>query len=226
MLSANAGTRGFAVSIAAVGVVLLVAATMGGCAVPAGPVVQTAGQHPTEASPPVLPPAETTATRDANALGGALQLSMLAPMSFSAEPKAKIASDGPVRVFAHISAVSTASSTITFDAAQLYLGESARVAAQSDHRQVDDSLYYERNAYSVDQTASVVASAGIVLQFPVDDVDAAYGPDDYAQLTATSFDDFARRFSAGEEANRLRNAGYWIVLDGQGVRSIAEQYRP
>ena len=206
----------------AVVITLVMAAVACGCTSASRPVdVRSA-----PSAPITVVSAETTATRDANIIGATLQLSMLVPTSFSAEPKGRLVADSPTRLYAHISAVSTASPSITFDVAQLYMGNSAVAEAKRDHKQVADSQVYERNAFKFAQTVSVVASTGVVLQFPREDIDPAYGPDDFAQLTATTFDDFARRFSAGEESGRLRRAGYWIVVDGEGVRSIAEQYQP
>ena len=203
-------------------VVAMVMMTVSGCASAKQGVGTTAAARTTAA----VVPAEATAARDANIIGGALQLSMLVPMSFSAEPRELVVADSPTRLYAHISAVSTASPSITIDAAQLYMGDSALVEAKRDHRQVDDSQAYERNAVRLQQTVGVATSSGVVLQFPREDVDSAYGPGDFAQVAATTFADFAQRFSAGEESGRLRRAGYWIVVDSEGVRSITEQYQP
>ena len=194
----------------------------GGCASKARLAEQTSAPDAAVASVP----AEATATRDANIIGGTLQLSMLVPMSFSAEPRGDIALDTPTRVYAHVSRVSTSPAAVTFDAEQLYLGGAADEEAKRDHQAPSDSQMYQRNAYKHSQNVSVVASTGVVLQFPREDVDPAYGSDGFSQITATTFDDFANRFSAGDDSVRLRGAGYWIVLDADGVLSIAEQYAP
>lgn len=199
---------------------VLLALLGGGCALSSGP------PGPSATSIVVPQTLDTTSSRDAGIVGGALQFSMLTPTSFSAEPKGDVTTDGVTRVYAHISSVTTAPAAVTFDVEQLYLGDSAVAQAKADHKTLDEAALYERNAYRHSQTTSVVASTGVVLQSPREGVDRAYGPDDFAQLTATTFEDFAKRFSAGEQSHALKQAGYWIVIDSDGVRNIAEQYAP
>ena len=208
--------RGLAAALA-----LTVAMALAGCAVP--PPSASSNAIPIASVPPPLG-AEGTGAQDARILGTALQFFLLDPPTFSAEPTGDVKPGSFTRIYAHISAVSTSPASVTLDAVQFYPpGAVAAREAAKDHQPAPEQGGYERNAYRHAQTVSVAASAGVVGQFGGEN-DVTYGIDGAAQFGALPFADFARRFSAGGTA--LSQAGYWIVIDQDGVQSIAMQYAP
>jgi hypothetical protein len=220
-----AGRWAGGLSVAALAVVAL---TIAGCAVPPPPQVDAAAIP--VASVPSAESAEVAtdapALSDAQTMGSAVQFSMLVPASFPDEPRGDVAtSTSPARVFAHISAVSTSPASVTFDVAQYYQGDAAAVEAAKDKKPAPDDDIYERDRFVHAQTVRVAASTGVIAQNPRS-FDVLYGRDGYSKLTVRSFEEFERRFSAGDQSAQLRSAGYWLVIDGDGIRSIAEQFAP
>lgn len=195
----------------------------GGCALPPQPTTPASAALATSSS--AAASATGDKSRDAEAFGTALQFALLSPTSFSAEPMADVKPDGFSRVYAHVSSVSTSPASVTFDVAQYYQGSSAAGQAARDHQPAPDNDVYERNAFLHQQKASLATSAGVVVQFP-DATDVAHGYEGASRLTALPFDEFASRFASGADSARLKRAGYWIVLDEDGIQSIAEQYQP
>jgi hypothetical protein len=163
------------------------------------------------------------AKRDADAFAQAVQLPMWSDVSFGTEPQTDVwPQHQPVRLYVHISKVTTSPATVTYDAHQVFTGGAAKREAARDKQPAPASGLYERNAYPFSQTLNVADSAGVILNLPREG-DVQYGFASYPQVTATSLADFAVRFSAGPESDMLKWQGYWIVFDGEGVHSIVQQ---
>jgi len=162
---------------------------------------------------------------DADYLATAVQLPMIGEINWPNEPQGNVPLVyRPGLYYVHISKVTTAPPTITFDAYQLYTGDFASVEASRDKQPDPKNHQYERNAYPFGQTVPVAPTAGAVLQFPLQG-QAAYGNDKYAQVTVANFADFASRMTTGTASKWLPWAGYWITVNDKGVQSIVQQHK-
>lgn len=162
---------------------------------------------------------------DAEYMATALQLPMIGEISWTNEPHSNIPLVyRPSLYYVHISKVTTAPATITFDAYQVFTGPAASEEASRDKQPKPTDGVYERNSFPFSQTVQVAPTAGAVLQFPLEG-QTAYGSDKYAKVTVASFDEFANRMVSGKASKWLPWAGYWITVNDKGVQSIVEQFK-
>lgn len=186
-----------------------------------GSVPATASASATKTVVPISP--EQLAKRNANILGTVAQMTVSTDVNWGTEPSGDLWPQGkPVRLYVHISKLTTSPPTLTYDAMQIFTGASAKGQAKRDKQKVPQSGVYERNAQPNVQQLNVNSKAGVVLQNPADK-DAIYGSENYRRITVTTFKDFAQQFTTGERSGELQWGGYWIYFDGEGVQCIVQQ---
>jgi hypothetical protein len=195
--------------------------TVGGSATSAEPTTATtASVTATKTVVPVSP--EQLAKRNANILGTMVQMQLSPDVSFGTEPSSDVWAKKPMRLYVHISKLTTSPTSLTYDAMQVFTGAAAARQANRDGQKVPSNGVYERNATPYTQQLTVDSKAGVVLQNP-GDKDAVYGSENYRRITVTTFKDFAAQFTSGDRSGELQWGGYWIYFDGSGVQCIIQQ---
>lgn len=180
-----------ALALVAIAVVLIWAA---GCSTSKDTV--SASLEPTEAS---------QAPRSMSPEAQAIATVLVAQQAWTYEPRGDVpaghAGLGGTLVFAIVHRVEadSATPTITFDAAQLYVGGPAEQAAREDGRSIQGG-YYTRNAYKHRQTVKIAPGCPVVHDFAV---------------TALS-----GRFPHLPEDILLPRHGYWLVIDRGRVTAM------
>jgi hypothetical protein len=215
---------------------LLVAFAMllGGCSSQSGTTGGSASTaEPTAAVVATSPAADATKTvvpespdllqkRNANILGTMAQMQLSTDQNWGIEPSGDIwPKNKPARLYVHISKLSTAGPSLTYDAMQVYTGARAESQAKRDGQKARNGVY-ERNSTAYTQELTVNPKAGVLLQNP-GAKDAVYGSENYRRITVTTFKDFAEQFTTGERSGELQWGGYWIYFDGSGVQCIIQQ---
>lgn len=165
---------------------------------------------------------EVLQRRNANILGTVAQMTVSTDVNWGTEPAGDLWPSKPVRLYVHISKLTTSPPTLTYDAMQVFTGASAEGQAKRDKQKVPKGGVYERNAQPNVQELAVNPKAGVVLQNP-GEKDAVYGSENYRRITVTTFKDFAEQFTTGERSGELQWGGYWIYFDGSGVQCIIQQ---
>jgi hypothetical protein len=145
---------------------------------------------------------------------------MTAPIAWTIEPKGDV-SDGVVH--ADLISVDVARRVVTFDATQVYIGDSASVEAERDGTNAGANDYsYQRDTYTHVQRASVAPGAVVILQRAGTSDDSPAPSRDYGDgMFLSSLKDYKRRLPYRDPAY----SEFWVVLQRGRVVALVELFR-
>jgi hypothetical protein len=166
-----------------------------------------------------LTPSPQPTWRDlATQLGSVVFQATTSVGSWSSEPAGDLwfGAIGNTVVFARLVSLSPSGRTLTFDAAQLYIGDSAVAAARREGKPAPPSGFYIRNAYRHVQSLAVATGCPVVLQFP------QTGDTVVGRITVITAAELERRLPHG-----VGPPWFWLIISPKGViTAIVQQYLP